>query len=267
MKLHTKTRLTALAATAALTAGSANAVTIFDDDFEDTAIYSIGSDAVMQTTLNAGVATGSWTVAEGEESKVMSEDSNKGFVMDRGVFDVTSTFSQAGVVGADATTITLDFHSSRENNPKDYFFIGLQGATELFRITVKNPGLANSTLTPDTSTDELENVTFSSGNLDTSDLRTITITLSATSYDIWLDSDNDGIVDATATSSNELLSDVAYTNNPTTGITALRFLGTNEIQSGSGVAIDNFLVTTVPEPTSLALITLGGLLIARRRHA
>lgn len=141
MITHTKPLLAGLVLTSVVSAGTAHAVTvIFDDDFEDTTLFSGVSDAVIQTNLNAGVAVGTWTVADGQESKLQTQASNKGFVIDRGTFDVTAAFSQAGAVGPDATVISLDFHSSRENQTKDYFFIGLQGSTELFRITVNNPG-------------------------------------------------------------------------------------------------------------------------------
>jgi len=268
MTMHKTFSLAAVALVACLTgAAQAMPMTIFDDDFEDTPALTNGNDAATQTELNSGVATGSWTVTDAVNGTILlTSASNTGIRIDRGSFDLTANFSQAGFVGEDATVITFDFHSTRDTpnaNQKPYTFTGLEGGTQLFELTVLNPNNNNKSLSPDTSSDTLGGIEEAIGGFNNGQLRSIQITLSATSYDIWLDGDNDGNVDA-----NETLLGVSYTNNPTTGITALQFEGSGTEGSGTdgaGVALDNILVTTIPEPASLALVALGGLMMIRRR--
>ena len=52
-----------------------------------------------------------------------------------------------------------------------------------------------------------------------------------------------------------------FATNPTN----ISYVGLSR-ESGAGASFDNFSLTVVPEPGSLALLGLGGLLIARRRH-
>jgi hypothetical protein len=267
MKTTTKTLLTGLTAAAALIAGSANAasITIFDDDFQNTTAFLSGdSDADKQTDLNAGVATGTWTVTDGQESDLGTDGTNNGFVLERGAYDVTANFSQAGAVGTDATTIQFDLQTVRENGDKRTSFIGKQGTTSLFTVDVVGAGSKDVEVFHNGSAllqfDYNQGI-LSPGNLTNSALRTFTITMSATTYDLWIDIDGDDIVDI-----GEQVSSIAYSSTPTTGITSLQVLGATGSNTDAGVAIDNVLVTTVPEPGSLALLGLGGLLVASRRR-
>ena len=268
-------QLSALAAAGCLSAIAATsasaAITIFEDDFEDTSAFVAGdTDATKQTNLNSGVATGSWSVTNGNNANIGTDSSNKALVIRDNNFDITSTFSQAGVVGANATTIRFDFAIVRENGDKRTSFIGLQGATSLFSVDVIAPGKAGTPatggqggvqVTTDSTTALIEynQGGISPGNFVNSHLHSMTITLSATSFDVWVDIDGNDAVDT-----GELLASLAYTNNPTTGITGMQILE-NGAPTNIGVAFDNYLVTTIPEPSTALLGGLGLLALLRRR--
>ena len=83
---------------------------------------------------------------------------------------------------------------------------------------------------------------------------------------------NDGINSGTGSISTSStgtvlidLNDAAFAGVDLTSIDSITFSGSNGV-GGTDVAIDNVGFTVIPEPTSLALLGLGGLLLVRRRR-
>jgi hypothetical protein len=155
--------------------------------------------------------------------------------------DVTGGSTRyAGIaVGGSAT----DYSGWTDNNPANQnvdFYIGYDGSgTEQFRIWENGVLTTTTNLTfanPDTLRVDFTNVT--------SFAATTTI-----NYEVF----NNG-------------SSVA-SGDFTWGGTNENYLGLFTNWTDGGAELDNFSVSTVPEPGSLALLGLGGLLIARRRRA
>ena len=106
---------------------SSQAVTIFDDDFEDTV------DAT-QSNLVSGVAEGTWIQTNVDTSSIKTSGSTYLF-LSRGDYDYTAVFSSIGETKGGGT-ITMDL--GYKDAVHDYQTIAiLEGTNELFRMEVQ----------------------------------------------------------------------------------------------------------------------------------
>lgn len=213
MKLHTKTLLTALTATAALAAGSASAATVnLNDIFKTTSLttsydFNDGSNIV---TIDTSYETGGLFSSSSSEA----------------------TFNHSAV-GLDAsntneTTITFDLPVNLSMT-----FSSLNLGREFFAYNVNETSI---TLDP-----QHQKLTSGTGSISGFTM----------------------IRNPNFTSITETSGTVVTWSN----ITSLTLLnGRNAGSTPQAQIISAFDVTVVPEPGSLALLGLGGLLIAPRRR-
>lgn len=117
--------------------------------------------------------------------------------------------------------------------------------------------------------DDFSDVDVTDGGVN--DAFSISILFMDGSFDFTLtldDGTNSGTSTVSANSSGLHLidlNDAAYASVDLTSIDSINFEATNTEQAAD-VAIDRIAFTVVPEPGSMALLGLGGLLIARRRR-
>ncbi len=243
-------------------AGATGVLTIFDDDFQNTATGN-----ATAARLNAGVDVGTWTVGNRQESKIQASGGARAIMMDQGSYNFTTTFAFDGRLDM-GTTVTLDAALRRRNNAQKRNFIEGFDANNnvLFRIRVNAPS-NNDTNTavqydngPGYTDVAKPSLKWSSG-YNTGKFRGIEITLADT-YDIWVDENNNNVKNA-----GEFVTGLTYLNAPTADFDRLVFRGNSQ----AGARYDNILVTTViPEPLTMLAVGLsigglGGYIRKRRR--
>lgn len=275
MKNPMKTTIPTLAALAALAlaTNSANAVTIFAADFQGTAVDQ-GAGNVTTTNLNNGTQTGSWSGTT--DTSLLGTDptpgTNRGAVIEQDGVDLTATFSAAGVL-ADGVTVSYDATGRRligNTTGRTAVMRGIAGdGTVLFALGIQGSSSGTSLLsyatdfTPNSSgTDNPTTTTigatglFTQGNGTYNDgiMETIRLELTTNSFDVYINN-------VLATNGD----DIAYFSGGAAAgdIDQLKF----QSDYNGGAWYDNFDVQQIPEPSSSALLGLGGLaLILRRRR-
>jgi len=234
--------------------GVSIAVVIFDDDFQDTTTGRLDAGLPGTTpadVLNAGVAVGTWSVAQDEESAIQSSGAARAIMMDQGSYNFTANFSQEVSLSNYAIVVTLDAGLRRRNNNQKRTFIEGLDANDnvLFRLRVNAPSNnnTNTALQYDNGpgyTDIAKPSLIWSSGYNPSNLRSLEILASSTSYNVWLDVNNDGIRD-----SGEFVTGLPYLNSPTAGVDRLVFRGNSQ----AGSRYDNILVTVIPEPATMLI--------------
>jgi hypothetical protein len=214
-RIHVNERslsLCAIAVALALSAGTAGAEIIFDDNFDDTA-------SATQSNLVAAVDKGSW-VEIAIDSSVILADTSQYLNASRGDYDYTAVFSQYGLA-ATGGTISLDL--SFGDSVHDYNTASfLEGTSELFRIEVQtddgdhwiNPVTPNYT---DAQINLVGAATINIGNgirENATPNRTFEFTLDATGVDLSITGDG---LDSALTGS------VNYAHSPLIGPDRIRF--------------------------------------------
>jgi hypothetical protein len=189
----------------ALSAGTAGAEIIFDDDFDDTA-------SANQADLVAAVNAGSWVEVAFDNSS-METDATKYLNLERGGYDYIAVFSKYGSA-SDGGTISMDL--SFGDSVHDYNTISiLEGTGELFRIEVQTDdgGVGGTDAQINLVGATTENI-VSGIRESTSPNRTFEFTLDATGVDLSITGDGLGAA---------LTASVDYSGSPVIGPDRIRF--------------------------------------------
>ena len=207
-------------------------VVIFDDNFDDTAYYQEWSGRIRETELDAGVAVGDWTISSGAawNNQLLKESGDKYLYLAGNTADdyVDAELAAAGELW-DGVTITFLFATKPDqigDPPSGPLIAGYDtDGNDLFEIRVgQNGNEADSgyafpnqrvgdIYTSDTDL-AVDNIHFGESN----EWIPIQLTLSESTYDLWVDADQDGFQDT-----GETVASIAYTNTPTADFGKLRF--------------------------------------------
>ena len=280
MKLPTTSLLTAATVCAALATGSTNAAVLVDHTFDGSAndiggltfqevsngLGSGGSSDLSTGVITAGIVPGNDTSSYGFNATssidvTTAAPSANGFKIrftvsatDVDVSDLDNNGLFFGVVsgtGANGTTGT----SLWNNDPHAFGYVA--GSNAYGDNVMRQDGAnAGTSVTTPLGGVAPTNASFQDG---------FTITLSLFDDDTW-----------TITSTGLLATDLNGSGSLTTTGTGIfdydaiaadltPYVGIQG-ESGGKITVDRITVTAIPEPGSLALLGLGGLLIARRRH-
>ena len=263
--------------TLGLLVATANAGTIFSDDFDDKTNYS-GGRLQMSDRIYSGTYTGTWTTvpAQGtggwDHLGALGGGSGAGYMALGGGKAsgnrATANMDSEGSL-SQGVTVSFDYKTKPDSiGSIDLAFLkGFDADSNLlFELHMGQNGNENSSgygqavyrvgdiYTADSGDPAVDNIYF--GERD--QWIPIELTLGASSYDLWVDADQDGNVDT-----GETKSGIAYNTTPTAGLDALSFYA--DVAKGSD--IDNIVVEVVPEPATMSLLVLGGIgVLARRRR-
>ena len=273
-----------IAATALITGISANAATVFSANFDGTTVADLGSGngygaQITTTNLNAGTATGSWTVHAtqalgGKTAKMIQTDGGANVTNKALRFGIATD----GVGGANTAVLTANLTStlslsntitvsfdygiiSGDTSGRTTYMTGLDGSgNRLFQVGFINSsnseqmGYFNASGTwtlIGTSGDLIgNNNTFWNAAL----MKNVTVEVGASTYDIKL-------AGATLTGG----SGIAFRDASASGLSNLALSASTPWTGG---AFDNMEVSQIPEPSSVALTGIAGLccLLRRRRR-
>ncbi|MFT5905633.1 MAG: hypothetical protein ACI9E1_001232 [Cryomorphaceae bacterium] len=283
-KKNIKLFATTIVATTLITGISANAATVFSANFDSTTVADFGGTIgygaqLTKTNLDAGTATGSWTVNQAQDAPAtntakMIQTDNGVNVTDKalrfgistdGTMEVDTAVLTANLTStlSLSNTITVSFDYgiiSGDAANRTTYMTGLDGSgNRLFQIGFINTnanrqmGYFNTTgnwTLIGTSGDLIgNNNTFWDAAL----MKNVTVEVGASTYDIKL-------AGVTLTGG----SGITFRDASASGLSNLALSANNRFTGG---AFDNMVVSQqVPEPSTTALLGLGGLaLILRRR--
>ena len=259
------------------------ATTYFSSNFDTTAVTNLGGSIgfgaqITAGNLNAGTATGTWTVDQSQATPTSKTDK---MIQTNGGADVSNKALRFGIntdgtMSANTAVVTANLTSSLTlSNPIsvsfDYGIVSTDSGTRttymtgidssgnrLFQVgfvnsgTVKQVGYFDS---KDTWT-LIGNVNDLSGNNNThwnaSLMKNVAIEIGVGSYDVKLNG-------ASMTNGSGLV----FRDDNASGLSKLQLSASIKWTGG---AFDNITVTQVPEPNSLALIGLGLMSLFRRRR-
>lgn len=255
MKLQTTSLLTAATACAALAAGSANATVLFSDDFSS---LSGGSGWAAASTWSVANNGGTRAIVGDQMVLTKTDTSNSNTFRD---LDTAIT-----VAGADFWFVANYTYTGTRAKADTFFGIQFMDGTTTDNFIGANTGATNWRFIQDGTT-----VDTSPAVPVTSSLAQVVMHFTESKLDMW--------VDPTDTSSVGALGTAHATYDPAgsiAGVTEwdrIRLL-VGHGNSGTGtseITVDNMIAATtfgeaVPEPGSLALLGLGGLLVASRRR-
>jgi len=255
LSLATKLQSTACIIPLLFAVQTSAATILFDDDFQDTAV----SAPTSQADLNVGVAVGTWTVTTLEESFVQLalDGADHVLTMDQGNFDITANFAQESTLALEPKISMEVGLRRRSGNNKHNFIDGFDADdNRLFSIRLNGDEDSNSnevaySTDGSTYTDLEGGLVWQAPAVNSTNMKLVEIALDATGWDLWFDADDDGTMDA-----GEFTTDLSFIASPTAGLTTLQFTG----ESSAGARVDDILASQVPEPSSLAIAVLGGLI-------
>ncbi len=289
--------------TAVMAAISSSAhAALFEADFNaSTAVSGTLTANATLANLNAGTATGSWLLSNAEPGAIIGDGSgDNAFVYDTAIAGgatnkarglLTSNVPLTG--GGDVLSMEFDILAARQGTTSRQVRFSLDSATNtkayvlIFRANGKTSGVNTKSFTWLNTSNGQEVVITNVGGPNTGFLNpavdsypgsanTIGVkidvsgatTLSdtgggppTTGAKVTIDWDNDGVIEAGDGDVADFV--IGPRNGGISDINSFEiFLGGS---GNRGAYIDNIVVT--PEPASLALIGLGGLMMTRRRKA
>ena len=279
-----KSLSTIIAAYGLLTGVTTNAATTyFSSNFDDTVVTNLGGSIgfgaqITAGNLNAGTATGTWTVNQSQAAPSSKSDK---MIQTNGGADVSNKalrlgISPDGTMGANNPIVTANLTSSLTlSNPIsvsfDYGIVSTDSGTRttymtgidssgkrLFQVGfvnstgVKQVGYFDSkdTWTLIGSANDL--IGNNNTHWNASSMKNVAIEIGVSTYDIKLGG-------ASMTNGSGLL----FRDDNASGLSQLELSASIKWTGG---AFDNIVVTQVPEPNSLALIGLGLMSLFRRRR-
>ena len=279
-----KSLSTIIAAYGLLTGVTTNAATTyFSSNFDDTVVTNLGGSIgfgaqITAGNLNAGTATGTWTVNQSQAAPSSKSDK---MIQTNGGADVSNKalrlgISTDGTMGANNPVVTANLTSSLTlSNPIsvsfDYGIVSFDGndrttymtgidssGNKLFQVGfvnstgVKQVGYFDSkdTWTLIGSANDL--IGNNNTHWNASSMKNVAIEIGVSTYDIKLGG-------------------ASMTNGSGLGFRDLDASGLSQLELSASIkwtggAFDNIVVTQVPEPNSLALIGLGLMSLFRRRR-
>ena len=279
-----KSLSTIIAAYGLLTGVTTNAATTyFSSNFDDTVVTNLGGSIgfgaqITAGNLNAGTATGTWTVNQSQAAPSSKSDK---MIQTNGGADVSNKalrlgISTDGTMGANNPVVTANLTSSLTlSNPIsvsfDYGIVSFDGndrttymtgidssGNKLFQVGfvnstgVKQVGYFDSkdTWTLIGSANDL--IGNNNTHWNASFMKNVAIEIGVSTYDIKLGG-------------------ASMTNGSGLGFRDLDASGLSQLELSASIkwtggAFDNIVVTQVPEPNSLALIGLGLMSLFRRRR-
>lgn len=277
-------------------AGGASAGVIFNADFNaSTAVSGSVTANATVANLNAGTSVGDWSNTSGGnpptgaiiDNSTSGDGSDNAFAFDNstagGQFISTANFSEDLEIGNGAT-IEFDIYAARQGGGRDIVFQFRNASNNIsynFRFELDNSkhfefvetgGAATRLATaPDGDTgsdfdnpgvgDYMDGWTPIHVKIDLLGINASTV-LDDESGRLSVDWEGDG----NFTGPNDVLN-VAFSPR-NAGISEITKIRLGYAGSGNrGIWLDNLVVTEVPEPASLALMGLGGLMMMRRRTA
>ena len=279
-----KSLSTIIAAYGLLTGVTTNAATTyFSSNFDDTVVTNLGGSIgfgaqITAGNLNAGTATGTWTVNQSQAAPSSKSDK---MIQTNGGADVSNKalrlgISTDGTMDANTAVVTANLTSSLTlSNPIsvsfDYGIVSFDGndrttymtgidssGNKLFQVGfvnstgVKQVGYFDSkdTWTLIGSANDL--IGNNNTHWNASSMKNVAIEIGVSTYDIKLGG-------ASMTNGSGL----GFRDLDASGLSQLELSASTKWTGG---AFDNIVVTQVPEPNSLALIGLGLMSLFRRRR-
>jgi hypothetical protein len=265
---------------------SASAAVLFESNFNGTTVTDTGGGEflaqITKTNLDAGTATGNWTVNTAQSSPGTNSASksiqgvgganvtNKAlrFGIDlagSGANPIlTANLSSSTTVASGPITVSFDYANATTDTGSRTFFLRGVGADNftLFELAFKSDAghtrLAyrngSGTITLLGGVTDTVNSTFSSdggtGDYDDTIMKQINVVVGASTFDVSLA----GVL---------IGDDLAFKDASATGMNRLEFVSTTQWTGGW---FDNISVSQIPEPSIVLTGGLGFLLLLRRRR-